>query len=64
MSPQNRIASLVEAQQHVIDPTNARGALDDRVEHRLKISRRACDHPQNVARGRLPCERLVELPPQ
>ena len=64
MSPRNQNVSLVESQHHVINTTNPSGALYNGIEDRLKISRRACDHPQNVPRSRLPCERLVELPPQ
>ena len=36
MSPQNHSVSLVESQQHVIDPTNPRRALDNGVKHRLQ----------------------------
>ena len=32
MSPRNHSVPLAESQQHVIDPANPRGALDDGVE--------------------------------
>ena len=31
MSPRNRLVSLVESQQHIINPTNPSGALNNRV---------------------------------
>ena len=37
---QNHRVPLAESQQHVIDPTNPRGALDDRVEDRLHVGGR------------------------
>ena len=37
MSPEYHSVSLAESQQHVINPTNPSGALDDRVEDRLHI---------------------------
>ena len=40
--------------------TELRCTLGNRIEHRLKVSRRAGDHTQDVARRRLPRERLVE----
>src|SRR5262245_18768421 len=40
--------------------TESRSSLGNRIEYRLKISWRAGDHPQDIARSRLPCERLVE----
>src|SRR5262249_16839323 len=39
-------------------------ALDDRVEHRLHVSRRAADHPQDLGRGRLLLKRFPERAPQ
>jgi hypothetical protein len=43
MSPLQRGVSLVETQYYVIDPTNPRGALDDGIENRLHVRRRATD---------------------
>ena len=39
---------------------DARGALDHGVEHRLHVARRARDHAQNFADGRLLFERLLQ----
>ena len=36
MSPRNRNVAFAEPQQHVIDPTNPGGALDDGIENRLQ----------------------------
>ena len=38
---------LVESQQHVINPTNPGRALDDGVEDRLHVCRRAADDAQH-----------------
>src|SRR5690242_5863867 len=47
MSPRNQRVSLAESQHHVIDPTNPGGALDDGVEHRLHVRRRAADDAEH-----------------
>ena len=38
-----------------------RGALDERLEHRLKLERRAADHLQDFAGSRLLLQRLAQL---
>ena len=44
------VFAIAEPQHHVIDPANARGALDDGVEHRLHVSRRAADDAEHLGR--------------
>ena len=53
MSPRQPSVSLVESQYHVIDPTNPCGALDDGVEDRLHVRRRAADDAEHLGRCRL-----------
>ena len=53
MSPRNHSVALAEPQHHVINPTNPRGALDDGVEHRLHVRRRAADDAEHLGRCRL-----------
>ena len=53
MSPRNHSVLLVETQQYVINPTNPRSALDDGVEYRLHVSRRAADDAEHLGRCRL-----------
>ena len=61
MSPQNHSVPLVETQYYVINPTNPRSALDDGVEHRLHVSRRAADDAEHLGRRRLMLQRLAQL---
>ena len=61
MSPRNHIVSLVESQQHVINPANPRGALDDGVEHRLHVRRRAADDAEHLGRCRLMLQGLAQF---
>ena len=52
----------VDTPQHrVRRVTELRSSLGNRIEHQLKLGRRAGDHAQDVAQRRLPCERLVEI---
>ena len=53
MSPRNHSVSLVESQHHVIDPANPGGALDDGVEDRLHVRRRAADDAEHLGGCRL-----------
>ena len=53
MSPRNHSVPLAESQQHVINPTNPRGALDDGIEHRLHVRGRAADDAEHLGRCRL-----------
>ena len=61
MSLRNQIVSLAESQHHVIDPTNSRGALDDGVEDRLNVGRRAADDAEHLGCRRLMLQRLAQL---
>ena len=53
MSPHNHSVSLAESQHHVINPTNSGRALDDGVEDRLHVGRRAADDAEHLGRCRL-----------
>ena len=53
MSPRNQSVPFAESQHHVINPTNPRSALDDSVEHRLHVRRRAADDAEHLGRCRL-----------
>ena len=67
----NRAEVRSETQKTTIDAkdgsifrvTESRSSLGNLIEHWLKISRRAGNHPKNVAGRRLPFERLVALAP-
>ena len=48
MSPRNHNVTLTESQHHVIDPANPSGALDDCVEDRLHVRRRAADDAEHL----------------
>ena len=61
MSPRNHSVPLAESQHHVINPTNPRGALDDGVEHRLHVRRRAADDAEHLGRRRLMLQRLAQF---
>ena len=61
MSPRNHNVPLAESQRHVIDPTNPRGALDDGVEDRLHVGRRAADDAEHLGRRRLMLQRLAQF---
>ena len=61
MSPRNHSVSLAESQQHVINPTNPRGALDDGVEDRLHVRRRAADDAEHLGRCCLMLQRLAQF---
>ena len=51
----------MESQQHVIDPTNPRGALDDSVEHRLHVRGRAADDAEHLGGCRLMLQGLPQF---
>ena len=61
MSPRNHNVPVTESQNHIIDPTNPRGALDDGVEHRLHIRGRAADDAEHLGRCRLMLQRLAQF---
>ena len=51
----------VESQHHIIDPANLCRALDDGIEHRLHVRRRAADDAEHLGRCRLMLQRLAQL---
>ena len=53
MSPRNHAVTLVKSQHYVIDSTNPGCALDDGIEHRLHVRRRAADDAEHFGRCRL-----------
>ena len=61
MSPRNHSVPLAESQHHVINPTNPRRALDDGVEHRLHVRRRAADDAEHLGRCRLMLQGLAQF---
>ena len=61
MGPRNHNVPFVESQQHVVDPTNPRSALDDSVEDRLYVRRRAADDAEHLGRRRLMLQRLAQF---
>ena len=61
MSPRTMHVPLLKSQHYVIDPTNPRGALDDGVEHRLHVRRRAADDAEHLGRCRLMLQRLAQF---
>src|SRR5690348_10017837 len=61
MSPHNHSVSLAESQRHIIDPTNPGGALDDRVEDRLHVRRRAADDAEHLGRCCLMFQSLTQF---
>ena len=61
MSPRNHIVPLAESQHHVIDPANPRGALDDGIEDRLHVRRRAADDAEHLGCRRLMLQRLAQF---
>ena len=52
---------LAESQHHVINPTNPRGALDDRIEDRLNVRGRAADDAEHLGRCRLMLQGLAQF---
>ena len=61
MGPRDHIVSLAESQHHVINPANPRRALDDGVEYRLHVRRRAADDAEHLGRRRLMLQRLAQF---
>ena len=48
MSPENQITVLPKSQQHIINPTNPRRALNDRIKDRLHVGGRATDDAEHL----------------
>src|SRR5262249_12956893 len=61
MSPCNQTVPVAESQQHVVDPTNPRDALDTCVKDRLHIRRRAADDAEHFGSCRLMLQGLAQL---
>ena len=61
MGPRDHVVTLAESQHHVIDPTNPGGALDDGVEDRLHVRRRAADDAEHLGRCRLMLQGLAQF---
>ena len=61
MSRDNKTIAFTESKHHVIDPTNPRRALNDGVEHRLHIRRRAADNAEHFGRRRLMLQSLAQF---
>ena len=61
MSPRNHRVALAESQHHIINPTNPRRALDNGVEDRLHVRRRAADDAEHLGRRRLMLQRLAQF---
>ena len=61
MSPRNHSVPVAESQQHVIDPANPGGALDDGVEDRLHVRGRAADDAEHLGRRCLMLQRLAQF---
>ena len=61
MSPRDHSVTLAESQHHVIDPTNPCGALDNGVEHRLHVRRRAADDAEHLGRCGLMLQRFAQF---
>jgi hypothetical protein len=60
MGHETKHVAVNQAHGGILCAAYTRGAGHYRIEHRLKVGWRTGDHPQYVARRRLPCERLVE----
>src|SRR6266496_1161561 len=61
MISRNHNVSLAQSQHHVVNPTNPRSALDDGVEDRLHIRRRAADDAEHLRSCRLMLEGLAQF---
>ena len=61
VSPRSHHIALAESQHHVVNPTNPGRALDDGVEDRLHVRRRAADDPEHLGRRSLMLQRLAQF---
>src|SRR5215831_2069498 len=61
MRPHDHTTTFTESQQHVINPTNPRRALDDGVKHRLHICRRTADDAEHLGGCGLMFQRLPQF---
>src|SRR5262245_30324808 len=53
MRPWNHRVAILEPQNHVINPTNPRGALDNGIEYGLHVRRRPADDAEHLGGRRL-----------
>src|SRR5262249_23283647 len=60
MGARNHRVSFKESQHHIINPTNSCRALDDSIEDRLNIGRRAADNAEHLRR----CGLMLQCLPQ
>ena len=61
MSSYNHGVRVAQSQHHVINPANPGGALDDGVEDRLHVGRRAADDAEHFRSCGLMLERLAQF---
>ena len=61
MSPRNHFVPSWSRSTHVINPTNPCGALDDGIEDRLHVRRRAADDAEHLGRCRLMLQCLTQF---
>src|SRR5215467_8179444 len=61
MSSRNHAFPFAESQRHIIDPTNLGSALDNRVEHRLQIGRRAANDAEHFGRRGLMLQSFAQF---
>src|SRR5262245_11448377 len=61
MSARNHSTSFAKSQHHVINPANARGALNDGVEDRLHVCGRAADDAKHLGCCRLMLQGLPQF---
>src|SRR5919106_2259853 len=61
MSLYGHHVALAQAQHHIVNPTNLSGALDDGIEDRLDVGRRAADDAEHFGRRRLVLQRLAQF---
>ena len=63
MSARNHRGAFNESQHHVIDAANPGRALDDGIQHRLHVRRRATDDAEHFRGCCLMLQRFGELTP-
>ncbi len=57
--PRNEIVPVAKSQPQIIDSTNPGGALDDGIEDRLHVRRRAADDAEHLGRRCLMLQRFA-----
>ena len=61
MSPRNQNVPLTKSQLHVINPANPRRALDNGIQHRLHVRRRAANDAEHLGSRRLMLQGFAQL---